>query len=532
MTFFPVVERELRVAARRRGTYRMRFLAGVGGVLAAAWIALAIHGSEREMGAAVFGVEAALVFIYTAVAGTLATSDSLSEEKREGTLGLLFLTDLRGGDVVLGKLAATSLHALYGMLAVFPILALPVLMGGVTQMEVLRAALVALNLLFFFLSAGLAASALCRRDSTAYGLAVLVSLFLVMFWPAISQVGRHPNPHPRAALLSSPAYACFLMPDSEFSGTAESRADFWLNIAITHLYAWFFFVCACVLTPRSWKEGATGRRWWNRWQNRSNDAVARADILERNPFAWRVLRRGRHGAWFVVAPFALVWWWLDQLLKVDLFDPGKDLTMLALAGLAIKTFIALTAGRIMGEDRRSGGLELVLTTGLGAEGVLAGQRTALWRMFAWPIGALLLANLAMLILERRTLSAQDENSVMAMHFIVAASLVLDSGALAETAMRGGLMARKPLRAGLVALGQIVALPTVLFLAGVFLAELASASTTIDDSGLWLFWIFLGCIVDGFFWGRARDFLSKSFQLAVSEGVSGAPRESVAAAGET
>ena len=49
-------------------------------------------------------------FIYSLVAGRRFTADCLSEEKREGTLGLLFLTDLKGYDVVLGKVAATSLY--------------------------------------------------------------------------------------------------------------------------------------------------------------------------------------------------------------------------------------------------------------------------------------------------------------------------------------------------------------------------------------------------------------------------------------
>ena len=44
-------------------------------------------------------------------------------------MGLIFLTDLKGYDVVLGKLAATSLNGFYGLLAVFPLLAFPLLTG-------------------------------------------------------------------------------------------------------------------------------------------------------------------------------------------------------------------------------------------------------------------------------------------------------------------------------------------------------------------------------------------------------------------
>ena len=65
--------------------------------------------------------------IYCLFSGRISTADCLSEEKREGTLGLLFLTDLKGYDVVLGKLAATSVSAFYGLLAALPVLAVPVL---------------------------------------------------------------------------------------------------------------------------------------------------------------------------------------------------------------------------------------------------------------------------------------------------------------------------------------------------------------------------------------------------------------------
>ena len=138
MTFLPVVERELRVASRRRGAYWGRFVAATIGAALAAWVLLAVDDSEKHIGADLFAVVSAVVFLYAGVAGTLVTCDCLSEEKREGTLGLLFLTDLKGYDVVLGKLAATSLNAIYGMLAVVPMLAIPFILGGVSRAEMLR----------------------------------------------------------------------------------------------------------------------------------------------------------------------------------------------------------------------------------------------------------------------------------------------------------------------------------------------------------------------------------------------------------
>ena len=129
MTFLPVVERELRVAARLPGTHWVRLVAafvalGIGG-----WI-MAIpyfRNTPGVLGMALFVSMSILMNFYALLIGVLRTADCLSEEKREGTLGLLFLTDLKGYDIVLGKLAATSLNTFYGMLAIFPILAISLL---------------------------------------------------------------------------------------------------------------------------------------------------------------------------------------------------------------------------------------------------------------------------------------------------------------------------------------------------------------------------------------------------------------------
>src|SRR6266404_1387013 len=114
MNFLPIVERELRVAARRPKIYRVRIVL--------ACLATLVVGIVIEFLAMVFGGNGAtrafagftwLLFFGCLLAGLELTSDCLSEEKRGGTLGLLFLTPLRGFDIVLGKLTASSLITVY-----------------------------------------------------------------------------------------------------------------------------------------------------------------------------------------------------------------------------------------------------------------------------------------------------------------------------------------------------------------------------------------------------------------------------------
>src|SRR6266478_4438024 len=126
MTFLPIVERELRSAARKSGTYWLRFFAGL--VLVGVFLFNLFTNSSlppSSMAKEMFGMMSGLAFVGCLLAGVFQTADCLSSEKREGTLGLLFLTDLRGYDVVLGKLVSGSISSYYGLLSIVPIVALP-----------------------------------------------------------------------------------------------------------------------------------------------------------------------------------------------------------------------------------------------------------------------------------------------------------------------------------------------------------------------------------------------------------------------
>ena len=83
MTFLPIVERELRVAARARGTYRARLGAALAALLVGGWIMLMPWMRQPQMlGMALFVSLSILAFLFSVLAGIFATADCLSEEKR------------------------------------------------------------------------------------------------------------------------------------------------------------------------------------------------------------------------------------------------------------------------------------------------------------------------------------------------------------------------------------------------------------------------------------------------------------------
>src|SRR4051812_35626234 len=114
----PIVQRELLVSSRKRLTFRVRVVAGSVAFLFVFFV-LGLEPEAQSAGArglSLFHGLGTMAFWCCLFGGALFTADCLSVEKREGTLGLLFLTDLRGYDVVLGKLTAKSVSALFSLL--------------------------------------------------------------------------------------------------------------------------------------------------------------------------------------------------------------------------------------------------------------------------------------------------------------------------------------------------------------------------------------------------------------------------------
>ena len=191
MNCLPIVNRELRVAARKRSTFWLRVAAALTALVigSGCMILGRLQGTgTSQMGSALFHVLTWLCLAAGLSAGLFFTSDCLSEEKREGTLGLLFLTDLRGYDVVLGKLLATSLRGFYALLAVLPILAITLLMGGITGAQYWKSALALVNALFVSLAAGMAVSALSRDSQKAMTGTLLVLLLLALGGPVADSI--------------------------------------------------------------------------------------------------------------------------------------------------------------------------------------------------------------------------------------------------------------------------------------------------------------------------------------------------------
>src|ERR1041385_5118499 len=192
MRFLTVAERELRAAARQKRTYRLRWIAATGTFTLLLWLGWVFDVfANRGAGPTVFRVCSVAIFLSCLFIGAAETADWLSREKREGTLGLLFLTNLNSAEIVAGKLCSNALALIYPLLAVFPMLAMPVLLGGITFGCFWRTVLALANAIFFAIAAGFAASAVSVRQFPAVALATGLALFFGVGLSGLAVIMRH-----------------------------------------------------------------------------------------------------------------------------------------------------------------------------------------------------------------------------------------------------------------------------------------------------------------------------------------------------
>jgi ABC-type transport system involved in cytochrome c biogenesis permease component len=520
MTFLPVVERELRVASRRGATYWGRLIVAVAGWAVAAWILLGASHVGMLTGQIVFKVLAALGFACSALAGLLATSDCVSEEKRDGTLGLLFLTDLKGYDVVFGKLVSKSLVSVHAVLAVAPVLTVSVILGAVTGGEVLRVVLVALNLLFFFLSVGLFASSVCRQDNRSLGLAAILSAALLGVIPVAARLHFLHVAHPDAGFVFSPAFGCFAAFDVLYNHFPHDW--FWLNVLMTQLYAWSLLGLACRIVPRSWQDASAGRQARRRLVRvkSARGTAERKEVLAVNVFLWRAAQSTmqRTAVWLTLLAVALLRLALGSVFGVKMFDAEADVLALILAGGVLKIWLASEASATLSADRRNAAMELLLTTPLPEKEIIKGQRLALWRQFAEPAAALFLANICLMFMEVLQLPAtasfeEERDLLVGTHLFVGGSVLVDLLALSWVAMWQGLVQRKPNRAAFIALFQILLVPYLLF----FAFDVMASSGRIHPVSVLIFSNILGLVSGFFFAQNANTRLVEWFRRVVATG---------------
>ncbi|HWQ90423.1 MAG TPA: ABC transporter permease, partial [Clostridia bacterium] len=404
MRFLSVADRELRSAARRKGTYHTRWITAAAFLGLLVWLLWAFNGFTNPRAVPeVFAVISVLTFLYCLVLGTACTADCISSERREGTLGLLFLTNLNSAEIIAGKLCSTALASVYGLMAIFPVLALPLLMGGITFGHFARTVLGLLVGILFALATGFLVSVLCKRQFVAIALA----MGLTLGWAGGLMLGaagatNFTSTKPLANWLAplSPLYTV-LAADGAF---LFGQNQFWHSVAVVAGMSLACLGVTMLLLARTWRDRPKSPRAWYRfglWQRseRSSSpkqAALRRRLLSINPLLWLAARQRVSSPVFMVlavlltsitvyvaAPF------FDRVMRVGTASPvfGHLFSWLW-AGLAIHALVlyyaGMTASQRLAEDKQTGALELILSTPATEQTISRGLWLAFGRKMLFP----------------------------------------------------------------------------------------------------------------------------------------------------
>ncbi len=190
MTFLPIVAREMRAEAHRPENWRLRVGAAIIFSLCFLTAFLGAGPMQRVTGDQIFWRLHMALFAGIWLVVPALTADSISRERREGTLGLLFLTPLTPIGVVLGKTTVLMLRAAMILAAALPLLTGCVVLGGVGWYYLAASFAFNSSALCLALAAGILASACSRRLARALLAAqLLAGLFLVLSMAFLVEVG-------------------------------------------------------------------------------------------------------------------------------------------------------------------------------------------------------------------------------------------------------------------------------------------------------------------------------------------------------
>jgi ABC-type transport system involved in multi-copper enzyme maturation permease subunit len=387
MTVLPLFGRELRARARNRATYWVRFAAALVGAIVC--LPELLSGDFRttagSSGKFIFNGIVVIGFLLASF-GSLLTADVLSRERREGTLGLLLLTRVRRLDILLGKLGAAGLTSTCALAALLPLMMIPVLAGGVTGGEAFRKGLALLNSLFLALAAGLWASAGSRDQSRAIGRTVRMMIALVilpvvvegLFQVVFESIRPAHNP-----ILGS-IFTLLAASDSNYK---SSPGTYWISFFLVHIAAWALLVTAGrflrdatqsdeEIIPDRFKGDeyyeSLKRKWRPAWTGQQQQPIE---------YLTQRQRRIKGTIWAAALIGLLLQFGVLGVMPFGVLSIMRWLPINMISG----ALLAWAMSRFTIESRRSGALELLMTTPVGARTIVASQWNGLKRLLRWPL---------------------------------------------------------------------------------------------------------------------------------------------------
>jgi len=526
MRFAPIVERELRLLSRRPSTYRLRAFTALGATLigfGVAFASLSLGGTAALLGHNLFKSMTVLVLVAAVMAGPVLTADCLSEEKRNGTLGLLFLAGLKGRQVVAGKLVALSLPAVYCLVAVFPIMGFSFFVGGVTGGEFARVALVLTETLLFSLASAMAISAVSREGTRALGGSAVLVLFVTVGLPGLALWWGSAGYTADRLALPSPLLG---LQQSESAAYEKSAAPFWWAFCANLALSFILLSLASLCVPYSWGDRpvrAPRRAWFPRpfTRKRGNPGASarKRGLLEDDPLIWVAGRKraSSFAVWLLVTVGSVVCLFAAAAPGPSGTPAIAFFAVFYFLHAALKVLIAWDASRRFASDHESGALELLLCSPVEERSIWRGWLVGLKRTYLLPTVALAAVEFVMLVAGMDDTGWWKDEGVWGTAFAAGLALfVADTYAVSWMGVWQGLAARNSMRASLNTLGLVLFAPGAVAFALLGLAGLLGGPSKLPLGLLLLAWFTLSLAADLAACGYAMLKLNDEFRAVAAQ----------------
>jgi hypothetical protein len=383
--FAPIIEREFRAAIRRRGLLKERFWSAViGAGLTGFFLLISFFEHSSTWGRTLFQWLLYPALFLAVIRPAQASVGLFTEERQSQTLELLALAGLRPMEIFFSKLIGGVLVGSSALLALIPYFAVPFISGGVGFQSFVGSIVCMPTLLLFVTAAAVLASVICSDDGAAMILTVVIVGVLGLAVPVPFVLGRLIGgviPFSPSWLCLSPGRAPFLLSSGYGS---LSVSEFWPGILMTYCWTLMIFLAASFVFARNWRnnpEVSPPAQFWKRVTRLGSRS--RGYLLEMNPFQWLVQydRRSVTLAWTIV--FGLCALWLAGWCAWGNLWPStmnSFITIFLLIMVRDWTYQHAAARRI-GEDRKEGRFELLLTTPLRPQEIVQGEIEGLREQF-------------------------------------------------------------------------------------------------------------------------------------------------------
>jgi hypothetical protein len=392
--------------------------------------------------------------------------------------------------VILGKLVANSLRYVIGLVALFPVLMGPLLLGGVGLEQCARLFISIGNMMLFSAAAGMLGSTVSVREQAGQAKALQIMLLFTGGLPLLAKILRYYGWDSSLCLwmdLVSPLYA----QRSALGGLVGPQVGWFIfSATIVFLMSCSMLAAASWLVPRMWQEG--GKQSLAEVIGEKLRGTIRRTIparseegkrmLDGNPFEWLVMRDQslRRAMWILLGGTVGLVVLLHPILSAYWSPAAFPLFICVQLVFVLVAIVKVRAARLavrhIAGAKENGVLEVIVGSRVSLEEMVRAQFRALWNLLGGPqlaLVPLLLAALAYTLpgIDRLadTFTTPPETAAFRVRamFILVVALVfvfLDSITLTWVGMMCAFKASRAVKAHSWTGFLVLALPNTVYLA--------------------------------------------------------------------